>query len=192
MNDPPRTVGFGHLARVGKDTAADILVRRARYCRVGFADALKEMALDVFPTLRDRVGTWGWDRVKTTDPGVREMLQRLGVAAREHLGENVWVEAVFSNMDPGGRYVISDVRFPNEAERILAAGGVVYRIDRPGVGPANGHVSEMALAEWDGWTGVIENDGTLADLEGRVLAAVLGYSRSPVSAGSALPPSIQT
>jgi len=108
MNAPPRIVGFGHLARVGKDTAADMLIRRAGYRRAAFADALKEMALDVFPDLGEKVRVWGWDRVKTTDPGVREMLQRLGVSAREHLGENVWVEAVFSNMDPDGRYVSSD------------------------------------------------------------------------------------
>jgi len=181
---PPHIIGFGHLARVGKDTAADIMVSKAGYHRIGFADALKAMALDVDPELRQRVETWGWERIKTGDPAVREFLQRLGVAARDHLGANIWVDAAMMQMEPGGRYVISDVRFPNEAERILAEGGVVYRIDRPGIGPANGHISELALAEWDGWSGVVVNDGDLDDLEKRVLDLVL---LQPVEAAPAPP-----
>lgn len=172
MDNHPNVIGFGHLARVGKDSAAEALVRRAGYRRLAFADPLKAVALDVFPTLRERVETWGWDRVKTTDWSVRPMLQRLGLAVRDHLGSDIWLDAALSKMEPGRRYVISDVRFKNEAQRILDIGGVVYRIDRPGVGPANEHISEMELAEWDGWTGVVVNDGTLSELEQRVIVLV--------------------
>jgi hypothetical protein len=172
--DSPRIIGFGHLARVGKDSAAEVLVRRAGYRRLAFADPLKAVALDVFPTLRERVETWGWDHVKSTDPSVRPMLQRLGAAVRDHVGVDTWLDAAFASTEPGCRYVISDVRFENEAKRILDRGGAVYRIDRPGVAPANDHISELALADWTGWTGVILNDGTLADLEERVLSLVGG------------------
>jgi hypothetical protein len=168
----PHIIGFGHLARVGKDSAAEVLVRRAGYRRLAFADPLKAMTLDVFPTLRDRVETWGWERVKNTDPAVRPILQRLGAAVRDHLGIDTWLDAALASIEPGRRYVISDVRFENEAKRILDLGGAVYRIDRPGVLPANDHVSELELADWDGWTGVIVNDGTLAELEECVLGLV--------------------
>lgn len=188
--DSPRIIGFGHLARVGKDSAAEVLVRRAGYRRLAFADPLKAVALGLFPTLRERVETWGWDRIKTTDPTVRPMLQRLGAAVRDHLGIDTWLDAAMSSMEPGRRYVISDVRFENEAQRILDLGGSVYRIDRPGVLPANDHISELALADWDGWTGVITNDGTSSDLEERVLGLVgvsVGGATGPPGALAAQP-----
>jgi hypothetical protein len=58
--------------------------------------------------------------------------------------------------------VITDVRFANEAAAIRSWGGEIIRIDRPGVGPVNGHVSEAMPFEPDE---VIENDGTIEDLQ---------------------------
>ncbi len=38
--------------------------------------------------------------------------------------------------------VITDVRFPNEADMVRSHGGQIWRITRPGIGPVNGHASE--------------------------------------------------
>ena len=65
------------------------------------------------------------------------------------------------------RVVIDDVRFLNEVEMIRRLGGRVIRIDRPGPNE-NTHASENELNDFDGWDGVIVNDGTLEDLAERV------------------------
>ena len=172
-------IGLSGVARSGKDTVAGFLVAERGFHRVAFADALKAVLADVDPLmgshtrLHDRL-EHGWELAKS-EPEVRMLLQRLGVACRNHIGSDVWVEAVFARieeaMDNEGpsRWVVSDVRFPNEAEAIRSRGGQVWRVERPGFGPVNDHVSESALAAGFHFDQVVENDGTLADLRAVVL-----------------------
>lgn len=56
---------------------------------------------------------------------------------------------VESQVDVYPNWVITDVRFENEAQAIKARGGVIIRIDRPGVKPINAHPSETAMDHWD-------------------------------------------
>jgi len=90
---------------------------------------------------------------------VRDMLQKLGTdAIRDGLHPNAWVNALMSdyvsthdfekNKTVYPNWVITDCRFPNEAQAIKEMGGVIVRVDRPGVGPVNGHPSETALDNW--------------------------------------------
>lgn len=91
---------------------------------------------------------------------VREFLQKLGTdALRDGLHSNAWVNALFADYNcvpadraPGGwdcdNWVITDVRFPNEAKAIKDRGGVMIRIDRPFVKPINNHPSEISLDTW--------------------------------------------
>jgi hypothetical protein len=89
----------------------------------------------------------------------REYLQNLGNEARGVFGENFWIDQVLPN--PGERdwstlnwkdarypdadiLCITDVRYPNEADRIRALGGVVWEVLRPGV-ESDGHASEKPL-----------------------------------------------
>lgn len=46
-------------------------------------------------------------------------------------------------------WIITDVRFPNEAKAIKDRGGVIIRIDRPFVKPINNHPSEVSLDTWN-------------------------------------------
>lgn len=91
---------------------------------------------------------------------VREFLQNLGTdALRDGLHPNTWVNALMS--DYKGLYdldtdrttwphwVITDTRFPNEARAIKDAGGIVIRVDRPGISAINAHPSETALDNWE-------------------------------------------
>jgi len=90
---------------------------------------------------------------------VREFLQKLGTdAIRNGLHPNAWVNAAMVGYYPihhapnGIEYpnwIFTDCRFPNEAQAIKDRGGVIIRIDRPGVGPVNDHPSETALDDWD-------------------------------------------
>jgi hypothetical protein len=185
-------VGIGFNMRVGKDTAAMALSRELGFKRVGFADALKELALRADPliTTGNRAvnigvghgrlkwtvqGLGGWDKAKETYPEVRTFLQNLGLGAREVFGDDFWTNQVMApavSRDRAGLHtVIPDVRFLNEAEAIKEAGGFLIKLTRPGYG-GDGHVSETQLAEYDGWDVVIENTGSIVELEASVIQTV--------------------
>jgi len=104
---------------------------------------------------------------------VRDFLQLLGTdAIRNGLHSNAWVNALMADYKPTNEpkmvldngvkvydidspdfkmpnWIITDCRFPNEAEAIKDRGGIIIRIDRPGVEPVNAHPSEIALDNWD-------------------------------------------
>ena len=183
-------IGLAGYARAGKDTVAEILVSEHGFHRIAFADALKGVLADLNPLmgshtrLSDRL-EHGWEQAKS-EPEVRMLLQRLGMACRNHIRSDVWVDAVFAHieaaMDNEGpaRWVISDVRFPDEAAAIRERGGQVWRVERPGFGPVNDHVSESALAAGFHFDQLIANDGTLAVL--RALVVELADCVAPVVA----------
>lgn len=156
-------VGLVGFAQAGKDSFAAAL----GYQRLAFADPLKDLAAQCNPRfggvrLQKLSDELGWEFAKRV-PGVREFLQDLGAGVRETLGPDTWVKATFRGYDPTLPTVLSDVRFPNEIAAVQDRGGVIVRIDRPGVGAANGHVSETA------WNSVVPdfvvlNDGDLGHL----------------------------
>lgn len=109
---------------------------------------------------------------------VRDFLQRIGTdGLRTGLHENTWVNALMA--DYTGVYdidtdrttwpnwVITDTRFPNEAEAVNQAGGITIRIERPGVTAVNAHPSETALDLWE-FDYTIINDSSLEDLTSKV------------------------
>lgn len=87
----------------------------------------------------------------------REFLQKLGTdAMREGLHDDVWVNALMADYKPPkmdqynpSNWVITDVRFPNEARAIKKKEGMIIRVDRPGVKPINNHPSEIGLDHWN-------------------------------------------
>jgi len=95
---------------------------------------------------------------------VRDFLQKLGTdAMRMGLHDNVWVNALMADYKYEKtcdcekecrcifnlpNWIITDVRFPNEAQAIKDKDGIIIRVDRPGVLPINDHPSEIGL---DGW-----------------------------------------
>jgi hypothetical protein len=174
-------------ARAGKDTVGRILLEEwGSGLRVAFADVLREMAyaLDPFVTyesgwvrLAHLVDEVGWDRAKTSSPDVRRLLQRLGTeAGREVLGTDIWVDTAFERkvvpaLGRGIPVVITDCRFPNEAEAVTNHGGEVWRIVRPGAKPALGHVSDRALDDYP-VTRTIHNLGDMTHLRSEVQRTV--------------------
>ena len=123
-----------------------------------------------------------------TDPEIvfheltgRQYLQNFGNEARQIFGDTFWIDQV---LPPDGltdqataramhaRYagvdclVITDLRYPNEAERVLNLGGVNLEVIRPGL-ESDGHASEQPLPR-EYVTYQIINDGTLMDLRYKV------------------------
>lgn len=162
-------IGFGHKMGTGKDTAADTLVQNHGYANVKYADKLKELCASLF----------GWNRDLLEDPQFKDMkddfwnitprraLQIVGTEAmRNNVRDDIWVKSLELQIRTGSyhsRYVVTDVRFPNEADAIRQWGGHVFRIDRPGYCGGT-HASETALDDYTKWDGVIDNTGTVAEL----------------------------
>ncbi|GAA0946055.1 hypothetical protein [Actinocorallia libanotica] len=177
-------IGLSGYAGSGKDAVADALERRG-WERAAFADRMREFLMLQDPSvptpfsspvrLSSLVRMYGWDSAKRTFPEVRALLQRTGTeAGRGVLGEDVWVNALLGPWD-GRPLVVSDVRFPNEAQRVRDLGGVVVRVVRPGVEPGRtAHRSETALDEWP-FDAVIENSGSLGDLS-RAVSKLLTWA----------------
>ncbi len=119
---------------------------------------------------------------------VRELLQRVGTEAmRENIHNNVWINALFSEYKPIDRrsfgdpddsnvidpsWIITDVRFPNEAKAIKDRGGLLIRVNRGNLTPSN-HISETALDDYNDWDCVIYNNGSIADLVEAVELSVM-------------------
>lgn len=181
-------IALAGYARSGKDTVGQILADDYGYRTVSFAQAIKNIAAEINPVLQTgpHKGVYAplasaftlypdWDTVKEQVPAAREFLQKLGVACRDQIGEDVWVTALANSLQEGQRYVVTDCRFPNEAAWVRSQGGQVWRVVRPGNAPVNGHSSETALPEDpDFYDRIIHNDGTLQDLQATVLAAFNG------------------
>jgi hypothetical protein len=166
-------IGLTGYAQSGKDTVAEILVRKSGYKRIAFADPIRNVLYDMNPMidniagepifLQTLVNRVGWDEAKQ-NPRVRQYLQNLGVSARTHIDSDVWVIRAVREMNSDEDIVITDVRFENEARLIKAAGGQIWRITRPGVAPVNGHVSESEMANYRTDREII-NSGSIEDLE---------------------------
>ena len=155
-------VGFTGKMLAGKDTCANYLTnailnwKGPNYIinRMAFADSLKDFCMRYLGLSKhqcyDQEGKkeynefWGMTN--------REILQRVGTEAmRNGFHKDVWAkitelkikEAVVN----GEFFIITDVRFPNEAETIKKHGGIIVEIVRPGI-ESNGienHASEQRL-----------------------------------------------
>jgi hypothetical protein len=181
----PPIIGLaGHMG-AGKDTVGDVLVRRWGYERLGFADALKALALCVDPIvdaegvyhnrLDDLVTFMGWEDAKRL-PEVRRLLQELGAGVRHLLGDDTWIKVVLDQMQADHRYAVTDVRYPNEAKTIESEGGETWVVRRPGY-DGDGHVSEALPETWF-FDDEIDNDGTIEDLDAKVKRALLNLPES--------------
>jgi hypothetical protein len=182
----PPLVGLIGRKRSGKDTLADVLVGKYGFAKGGFADPLREAALATNPIVayerpslyvvaevryREALNRYGYEGAKDRYPEVRTFLQRLGTDGIRALDDGFWVRIAEQRMDARtGPLVLTDVRFPNEAEAITKRGGYLIRVVRPGQPDDDDvHPSETALDDWPVNTR-LENDGTLEEFVTKVSA----------------------
>lgn len=102
------------------------------------------------------------------DPVTRALLQEYGTEVRRADDPDYWVRAWAARTAGLPRVVAPDVRFPNEASAIRAAGGWLLEVRRPGYERA-GHESETAGAGI-AWDLALDNDGTTEALIAKVEA----------------------
>jgi hypothetical protein len=170
-------IGLTGYAQSGKDTVAKILVEQHGFTRVAFADKIREFLYETNPMfdsiagepmfVKARVDRDGWEEAKKS-PHIRRLLQNSGVAARKVFGDTFWVQQALRQVHFEGNYVITDVRFENEAEAIKKYdNSQLWRVKRLGIDPINSHLSESQM---DGYPvdQIFTNNGTIADLESLV------------------------
>lgn len=166
-------IGLSGYARSGKDTVAGMLIGLHQYQRVAFADKIKTFLYEIDPlimvngvdvSLQNIIDSKDWETAKAEFPEIRGLLQRLGVSARSIFGYDFWIDQALRDYNVTEKIVITDVRFKNEAAAIKRhKNGQVWRINRIGVGPANDHVSETDLDDWE-FDAVIKNNSDMPNL----------------------------
>lgn len=140
---------------------------------VSFAFKLKEIASSL-------IGVKYWDFENQTfkkevDPltGLtnREILQKIGTSFRELFGEDIWIKALFKHLECIGfdkNYIITDVRYKNEAKAIKEKGGILIRVNR-NTDSNDTHQSEVDLDDYDKFDFIIDNNGSVEELIKKVI-----------------------
>lgn len=178
----PNIIGLTGPAGSGKDTVRDILAKHGYY-GFAFADPIREMLKPLLLACGVDLAYMTARHLKEQPMPVlgvsyRQLAQTLGTEWGRALAPDFWLRMAAASMTEVSIstfgppcFVISDVRFPNEAEWIRGLGGQVWRIDRPGVAPVREHASEVLVATIEP-DFTLSNDGSIGDLHSAVAAAL--------------------
>jgi hypothetical protein len=188
-------IGIGYKARQGKNFVANYWKEAHPEIKFyAFADALKEYCRDNHDALAARYYRenqlhpmrhplqWKTDVIY----GCTTILQWYGTDVVRKTDPNHWVEVISQKIrDENPEIaVITDVRFPNEADWIRLSGGYLVEVIRKNadgsqyIDPSRpaGHPSEVALSDYDWNFTIIAKSGDLDALKSKalgVLACVL-------------------
>lgn len=167
-----KIIGLGHQMQVGKTTIANILEAvLPRVKHISFANGVKLKVCQNYGLSANYV----FDdknkplRVPGQDVTLRELLQTIGQGEREE-DPDYWIKFAFGGENNKSveeyldflkwlgvsHIVVSDVRYPNEGDFIKSLGGVVIKIDRPGIAHDDQHSSEISMVDYD-WNFVAVN-----------------------------------
>lgn len=144
---------------------SETIVMGCRWEKHAFADKLKECASLILGVSRESFEYNSFKESFTTLPlsnkegepmTNREFLQYFGTEVGRNIDKDLWVKALMREYEKSsimylpsvirdkGLWIVPDVRFPNEAEAIRKAGGVLWKIEREGSGAGN-HISEKLI-----------------------------------------------
>lgn len=99
----------------------------------------------------------------------RQFLQYLGTEVGRAIDPDLWVKTTLTPYCNGKKWIIPDVRFPNEEKAIHDRGGFVWRIDRDEAGAGN-HESEKWVDKLN-VNLVIDNNDTIEEFIKLVIRA---------------------
>ncbi len=170
---PLRLIGLTGLAGTGKDTVRRMLEEDHEFAGLAFADPIRQM-LGALLAENGLSTEWMYERelkeqpIAGLDMSYRHLAQTLGTEWGRALHPDFWLriagQFIADQRRQGERqFVISDVRFVNEAQWIKDAGGEIWRIERPSAEPVRDHESERQALQIVP-DRVISNTGTVEDL----------------------------
>ncbi len=188
-----KLIAFGHEKRVGKDSASQFVsthlrvekgIRRVK--KAGFADKLKDVCFQLYAWagLRDKdfyeePGNQHLKEVPLPALGFltpRQIWIGFGNEVKEAVYRDTWLDYLLKSTQADW-LIVSDMRFPNEADRIRELGGLVIKIVRLDV-PHTSDAADDPLLDYKHWSRVIVNDGSLANLYSKVVEVVDEYYAS--------------
>lgn len=165
-------IGLAGRARSGKDTAAQHLLNNHGFQSYAFADPLRDGLMHILNLSPcDFEGEQKEQALPWLGRSPRELMQSLGTEwGRNSVHPELWLLLAAQNLDLLARthdtargFVVSDVRFNNEADFIRKRGGVVLHMDRVVASPVKPHSSEngiqIALGDLR-----LKNDGSFDEL----------------------------
>lgn len=176
----PRIIAICGRRRAGKDTIAEYFVQRG-YTHVKLAGKMKAVMHTLFGFTHDQLESDDKDIVdKRWGITPRQAMQFFGTEVMQYkiqellpdVGRTFWVNSVLADMVqfPNRKYVISDMRFMHEYQRLTEHGAYVIKVFKPNQednDDLDQHVSEkeyLAIPE----DFVIQNDGAIADLHNKL------------------------
>jgi hypothetical protein len=173
-------IGLSGLAGSGKDTVRAMLEREG-FVGLAFADPIRSMIRELLIGSGIDDAYLDERELKETiipELGVsyRHMAQSLGTEWGRNLRSDFWLRAAaafVTDQQQAGEthFVISDVRFANEAEWIKRQGGKIWRVHREGLASVRAHVSESGIDSIRP-SRTIHNNGTPEQLHEAVMAAL--------------------
>lgn len=146
--------------------------------RVAFAGRLKQCAAmilgETLETFESEEGKNSPNKLGLPDSDGsimtnRKFLQLFGTEVGRQINKDIWVKSLIADHENsqlnGHRvdWIVTDVRFPNEADAIKEAGGVLIRVNKNSE-VVDEHPSEIALDNYDKFDYIINNKGSLEDL----------------------------
>lgn len=164
--------GISGKKGAGKDLIGKIirskLEPQRRYQIKKFADKIKDIVGLLIGCSREQLEDREFKQKELGDEwgGItaRELLQIMGTeCGRQNIHPNIWVNALFADYNYNSSWIITDVRFPNEAKAIKDKGGILIRVNRES-DVVDDHPSETALDDYNDWDLVIENDSDITTL----------------------------
>ena len=174
-------IGLTGKMKSGKDTVAKMIEKHAPYSLMkSMAAPLKDLCITMLGLHWDDVHTqegkakynefWGMTN--------REILQKVGTdAMRNGFHSDIWVKCAYIQLKQynlsRGNIIITDIRFPNEAQMVRDMGGIVVYVDRD-IYQESVHESEKDLPLQYIDT-VLLNHGSLNDLEDQVTNMLKNY-----------------
>ena len=173
-NNKPVIIGLHGKIGSGKDTFFSLMNSFIPDLkRTAFADKLKEVVailtnIDV-KLLHTQDGKNILNPLFNMTYGV--MLQQIGTNHLRNFDDNIWIKSTYSNMLDNTNYVITDLRFKNEARYIKDNGGFLFKIEgdpvkiRANSNRDLNHQSEIDLDDWTEWDEIIQNDSDLDSLK---------------------------
>ena len=155
MSSTPRLIGLLGRKGSGKDTAALVLLAQG-YQNVKFAGAMKDMLRCLLayqgaePGVIERMVEGDLKEVPTSLLGGQEprfAMQTLGTEwGRDLIASDIWVQTAIRRAGDQ-QTVITDVRFPNEMEAIVKAGGVCFGVTADWIEATEGEHQSEALID---------------------------------------------
>ena len=177
---PVVLIGLTGYAGTGKDTVRAML-EDTGFTGFAFAEPIRGMLRELMTSsgIDDRyMDEREFKEAAIPELGVsyRQIAQTLGTEWGRAQAPDFWLRIANSLMSEqialgGTHFVVSDVRFANEAQWVRDHGGVIWRVERPEAVPVRAHVSECEMHHFTADV-TLHNTGSLKDLYRTVMYAL--------------------